>query len=87
MHALKGVNTLHFRFERRLILFVAALLAVGAVSAVALTPALSGEVRPLLQSLAIISCSSPNPCQDGKTRPHRRSREGYCGKELTPNES
>ena len=80
MVALKGVNMLHSRFERKLILIVAALLGVGAVFAAALTPAASGEIRPLLQSLGIISCSSANPCQEGSNSSTGPGLEGISAK-------
>lgn len=56
---------LYFGFERKLILTAAVIVLASAVTAVALTPALSGQVRPLLQSLAMISCSRSSPCQEG----------------------
>ena len=80
MHALKGVNMLHFRFERKRIFIVAALLVTCAVVTIALTPAASGEIRPLLQSLAIISCSSPNPCQEGSNASTGAGLEGISAK-------
>jgi hypothetical protein len=55
---------LHSRFERKRIFIVAALLAACVIVAVALSPAVSGEIR-LLQSLGMISCTAPSPgaCQ------------------------
>jgi hypothetical protein len=54
---------LHSRFERKPIFIMAALFAASAVFAVALLPATSGEIRPLLQPLAIVTCATPGPCQ------------------------
>jgi len=71
---------LHFRFERKLVLIVAALLAACAVAALALSPAASGEMRPLLQSLGIISCSSANPCQEGSNASTGPGLEGISVK-------
>src|SRR5579863_2521317 len=71
---------LHFSFERRLLLVVCALLAASGIAAVALTPALSDQVRPLLQSLAIISCSSSGPCQEGKNASTGPGLEGISSK-------
>ena len=80
MRALKGVNMLHSRFERKLILIAAALVASSVVFAVALVPASSGEIRPLLQSLGIISCSGPNPCQEGSNSSTGPGLEGISVK-------
>src|SRR5579863_2542965 len=71
---------LHFSFERRLFLVVSALLGASAILAVALTPALSGQVRPSLQSLGIISCSSSSPCQEGKNAGTGSGLEGISAK-------
>ena len=71
---------LHFSFDRKLTLVMAALLAASAVSVVALTPAASGEIRPLLQSLGNISCSSPNPCQEGSNAGMGAGLEGISAK-------
>jgi hypothetical protein len=70
---------LHSRFERKLIL-IAAVLATSAVLAVALSPAARGEMRPLLQSLAIISCSSSSPCQEGSNSSTGPGLEGISAK-------
>jgi len=71
---------LHFRFERKLILIVATLFAACAIMALALSPAVSGEMRPLLQSLGIISCSSANPCQEGSNASTGPGLEGISAK-------
>lgn len=70
----------HFGFERRLILVASALVIVITVFVVALTPALSDQMRPLLQSLGIISCSSTGPCQEGKNASTGPGLEGISAK-------
>ena len=70
---------LHYRFARKLILIVGALIA-SAIFADVLTPAASEEIRPLLQSLGIISCSSPNPCQEGTNASTGAGLEGISAK-------
>lgn len=54
-----------FRFGRTRILLIASSLTACVVIAILLSPAASGEVRPLLQSLGVISCTSTGPCQEG----------------------
>ena len=71
---------LHLGFERKAIFFVAMLLTAIAVFAVALTPALSDQVRPMLQSLGIISCTSSGPCQEGKNASTGPGLEGISAK-------
>lgn len=71
---------LHFSFERRLFLAVSALVAASGILAVALTPALTDQVRPFWQVLGIISCSSSNPCQEGKNASTGSGLEGISAK-------
>ena len=71
---------LHFSFERRLLLAVSALLVASGIAAVALTPALSDQVRPVLQSFGLISCSSSGPCQEGKNASTGAGLEGISTK-------
>ena len=71
---------LHYRFARKLILIVGALITASAIFAVVLTPAASQEIRPLLQSLGIISCTSPNPCQEGSNASTGAGLEGISAK-------
>ena len=80
MHALKGVIMLLFGFARKLILIFGALITASAIFTVVLTPAASEEIRPLLQSLGIISCSSPNPCQEGSNSSTGAGLEGISAK-------
>jgi hypothetical protein len=54
----------------------AMILAGAAVVVGALTPALSDEVRPLLQSMGIISCTGMAPCEEGKNSGHGPGLEG-----------
>src|SRR5579864_4270862 len=71
---------LRFSFERRYVLIAAALLASCASAAVALSPAASDEMRPLLQSLGIVSCSKTGPCQEGKNASTGAGVEGISAK-------
>lgn len=71
---------MYIRYRRTPVLIGVALAFAGVVLTVALTPALSVQVRPLLQSLAIISCSSPNPCQVGKNSGTGAGLEGISAK-------
>jgi hypothetical protein len=71
---------LHFCFEKKLVLVVVTLLTASGVLAVALTPAASDQVRPLLQSLGIISCTSTGPCQEGKNSGTGPGLEGISAK-------
>ena len=71
---------LHYRFARKPILIVGALITASAIFAVVLTPAASEEIRPLLQSLGIMSCSSPNPCQEGSNSSTGPGLEGISAK-------
>ena len=57
------------------------IMLVGAVAVVGvLSPAASDDVRPLLQALSIISCSSPSPCQEGKNASTGPGLEGISAK-------
>jgi hypothetical protein len=78
--ALKGVVMLHFRFKPKAILVFGALIAAGGIAVIELSPAASGEVRPLLQTLGIISCSSVNPCQEGNNSSSGPGLEGISAK-------
>jgi hypothetical protein len=62
-------------------LTVAAVVVAGATAVVgALTPAASDEVRPFLQALAVISCTSGNPCEEGKNSGKGAGLEGISAK-------
>lgn len=53
---------LHLGSERKPLLNVASLITIGAILALALTPAFSDQVRPLMQALNAISCNGLGPC-------------------------
>ena len=53
---------LHPGSERKPLLIVASLSTIGAILALALTPAVSDQVRPLMQALNAISCNGLGPC-------------------------
>ena len=60
----------------------ASIILAGAVGFVAgaLTPAARADVQPLLQHLGIISCSSSNPCREGKNASTGPGLEGISAK-------
>ena len=76
----KEADMLHSSFGRRPLVLATSLLATVAIVALAFTPAVSNQMRPLLQSLVIFSCSSSGPCQEGKNSSTGSGLEGISAK-------